>query len=81
VSNLEFLNLRHELINTVGADYPHDLERDTFAFLCFRLYYLFQYRAWYRRKATKEGEGKDWGSGLYSSVYQGPGVDKGEPKK
>jgi hypothetical protein len=61
----------------LGATYPEDLERDRFAFLCFRLYYLFQYRSWYRRKATKEsrdGEGKDWASGIYGSDYKGPGV-------
>jgi len=27
---------------------------------------------------TKDGEGKDWGSGPYGSVYQGPGVAKEE---
>jgi predicted NAD/FAD-binding protein len=58
----------------LGAIYPHDLERDKFAFLAFRLFYLFQYRSWYRRKADPEGTGKDWASGLYGSVYQGPGV-------
>jgi hypothetical protein len=58
----------------LGADYPHDLERDKFAFLCFRLYYLFQYRSWYRRRALTDGEGKEWATGLYGSVYNGPGV-------
>jgi hypothetical protein len=62
----------------LGADYPHDLERDKFAFLCFRLYYLFQYRSWYRRRAEPLGEGENWASGLYGSVYQGPGVSKEE---
>lgn len=67
---------------SLGADYPADLERDKFAFLCFRLYYLFNYRTWYRRKASKgtgkEGEGSQWASGLYGSVYQGPGVKQEE---
>jgi predicted NAD/FAD-binding protein len=62
----------------LGADYPEDLERDQFALLSFRLYYLLVYGRWYRRKATKktkEGVGKDYASGLYGSVYQGPGVN------
>ena len=62
----------------LGADYPEDLERDRFALLSFRLYYLLVYGRWYRRKATKkskEGVGKDYASGLYGSVYQGPGVN------
>lgn len=62
----------------LGADYPEDLERDQFALLAFRLYYLLVYGRWYRRKATKkskEGVGKDYASGLYGSVYQGPGVN------
>lgn len=62
----------------LGADYPEDLERDQFALLSFRLYYLLAYGRWYRRKATKktkEGVGKDYASGLYGSVYQGPGVN------
>ena len=61
----------------LGAQYPEDLERDKFAFLSFRLYYLLAYGKWYRRRATKkskDGEGKDWASGLYGSVYKGPGV-------
>jgi hypothetical protein len=65
----------------LGATYPEDLERDKFSFLAFRLYYLFQYRTWYRRRATKEsmeGEGKDWASGIYGSDYQGPGVAREE---
>jgi len=62
---------------SLGAAYPEDLERDRYAFLCFRLYYLFQYRSWYRRRATKrskEGAGSDWAEGIYGSVYKGPGV-------
>lgn len=62
----------------LGAEYPEDLERDQFALLSFRLYYLLAYGRWYRRKATKkskEGVGKDYASGLYGSVYQGPGVN------
>jgi len=68
----------------LGAKYPEDLERDKFAFLSFRLYYLLAYGKWYGRKATKkskEGEGVDWASGLYGSVYKGPGVgdvDRGQ---
>ncbi|KAI4124712.1 MAG: hypothetical protein LQ347_005627 [Umbilicaria vellea] len=58
----------------LGAQYPEDLERDKFALLSFRLYYLLQYGRWYRKKAPREGEGKDWASGLYGSVYKGPGV-------
>ncbi|KAF2030331.1 FAD/NAD(P)-binding domain-containing protein [Setomelanomma holmii] len=61
----------------LGARYPEDLERDKFALLSFRLYYLIAYGKWYRRVATresKEGEGKDWASGWYGSVYRGPGV-------
>lgn len=65
----------------LGADYPADLERDRFSFLAFRLYYLLQYASWYGRKATKvteEGVGKGWASGVYGSVYRGPGVVEGE---
>ncbi|MCJ1403828.1 hypothetical protein MMC11_007051 [Xylographa trunciseda] len=58
----------------LGAQYPEDLERDQFALLSFRLYYLLAYGRWYRKKASKEGPGKDWASGLYGSIYQGPGV-------
>lgn len=64
----------------LGADYPDDLERDRFALLAFRLYYLLAYGRWYRRRATrysKEGEGKDWANGLYGSEYRGPGVQTG----
>jgi hypothetical protein len=57
----------------LGARYPEDLERDKFALLSFRLYYLLAYGKWYRKKAKQEGEGKDWASGVYGSVYQGPG--------
>ncbi|KAK0720208.1 hypothetical protein B0H67DRAFT_575332 [Lasiosphaeris hirsuta] len=58
----------------LGARYPEDLERDGFALLCFRLYYLLIYGRWYRRKAPKTGTGENWSSGLHGSVYQGPGV-------
>ncbi|ORY11557.1 hypothetical protein BCR34DRAFT_565256 [Clohesyomyces aquaticus] len=58
----------------LGATYPEDLERDKFALLSFRLYYLLAYGKWYRKKATKDGEGKNWASGIYGSVYKGPGV-------
>ncbi|KIW07789.1 hypothetical protein, variant [Verruconis gallopava] len=62
---------------SLGADYPADLERDGFAFLCFRLYHLLQHGTWYRRRVTKEnrnGPGAEYASGLYGSVYNGPGV-------
>ena len=63
----------------LGASYPEDLERDKFAFLAFRLYYLLVYGKWYKRQATKttkEGEGKDWATGNeYGSTYNGPGVN------
>lgn len=64
----------------LGAKYPEDLERDKFALLSFRLYYLLAYGKWYRRNVKKgeEGEGKDWASGLYGSVYRGPGVSETE---
>jgi hypothetical protein len=58
----------------LGAQYPEDLERDKFALLSFRLYYLLAYGKWYKKRAAQEGEGKDWASGLYGSVYKGPGV-------
>jgi hypothetical protein len=66
---------------SLGAEYPADLERDRFAFLCFRLYYLLAHGRWYRRhhtKTSRDGEGNDWASGLYGSLYQGPGVVKEE---
>lgn len=62
---------------SLGAEYPADLERDKFAFLSFRLYYLLAHGKWYKRKytkKTKEGPGEDWASGLYGSVYKGPGI-------
>ena len=62
----------------LGATYPEDLERDKFALLSFRLYYLLTYGRWYRKKASKDGPGKDWASGLYGGVYQGPGSAKEE---
>ncbi|KAI2464784.1 FAD/NAD(P)-binding domain-containing protein [Annulohypoxylon bovei var. microspora] len=71
----------------LGADYPEDLENDKFAFLCFRLYYLLAYGKWYsRRHTTKQGgprtqaakDGGGWATGLYGSVYEGPGVTKTE---
>lgn len=69
----------------LGAEYPDDLERDRFAFLAFRLYYLLCYGRWYRRKYTKhskEGVGKDWATGNeYGSVYNGPGVNATEERK
>ncbi|KAI1504761.1 hypothetical protein F5X99DRAFT_432533 [Biscogniauxia marginata] len=73
----------------LGAEYPEDLENDKFAFLCFRLYYLLAYGKWYRRRYTggKRGpagasqaarEGSSWETGLYGSVYKGPGVSTKE---
>ncbi|KAH8676166.1 hypothetical protein BX600DRAFT_494551 [Xylariales sp. PMI_506] len=72
----------------LGADYPEDLEHDKFAFLSFRLYYLIAYGKWYRRRSTKgssEGQvsqeaqdGASWATGLYGSVYKGPGVSTQE---
>jgi predicted NAD/FAD-binding protein len=58
----------------LGASYPDDLERDKFALLSFRLYYLLTYGKWYQRKAARDGEGTKWATGLYGSVYNGPGV-------
>jgi hypothetical protein len=62
----------------LGAEYPADLERDRFALLVFRLYYLLVYGKWYRRKVRGEGERQQgevsqWASGLYGSWYVGPG--------
>ncbi|KAI2628725.1 FAD/NAD(P)-binding domain-containing protein [Hypoxylon sp. NC1633] len=71
----------------LGAEYPEDLEHDKFAFLCFRLYYLLSYGKWYRRRYTNKQaqastqaakEGKGWATGVYGSVYEGPGVSKTE---
>lgn len=68
----------------LGADYPEDLERDKFAFLAFRLYYLLVYGKWFGRRATKktkDGEGKDWATGNeYGSEYAGPGVQMGQDR-
>ncbi|KAI1177110.1 FAD/NAD(P)-binding domain-containing protein [Nemania sp. FL0916] len=71
----------------LGAEYPEDLEHDRFSFLCFRLYYLLVYGKWYRRNHTaRRGasgpqsqsqsarDGKSWATGLYGSVYKGPGL-------
>lgn len=58
----------------LGATYPEDLERDQYALLSFRCYYALIYGKWYSRKASREGEGKDWASGIYGSVYKGPGT-------
>ncbi|KAI0163938.1 hypothetical protein GGR57DRAFT_270674 [Xylariaceae sp. FL1272] len=73
---------------SLGAEYPEDLEHDKFAFLCFRLYYLLTYGKWYRRHYTtgmgkesgsdKAKDGRSWASGLYGSVYKGPGVSANE---
>ncbi|KAK6221353.1 hypothetical protein LQW54_001452 [Pestalotiopsis sp. IQ-011] len=71
----------------LGAEYPEDLEHDKFALLCFRLYYLLAYGKWYRRRFTmnkkkpesqKARDGAAWATGLYGSVYEGPGVSKQE---
>jgi hypothetical protein len=58
----------------LGAEYPADLQRDRFALLCFRLYYLLVYGKWYRKRQVGPGEGDDWATGVYGSVYKGPGV-------
>ncbi|KAI9664814.1 MAG: hypothetical protein M1821_006262 [Bathelium mastoideum] len=59
----------------LGATYPADLERDKFALLSFRLYYLLVYGRWYKRRAAREGPGKEWATGNeYGSMYNGPGV-------
>ena len=67
----------------LGADYPEDLQNDQFALLSFRLYYLLIYGRWYRKRHSKSKssaaqEGRSWASGLYGSVYQGPGVSSEE---
>lgn len=62
----------------LGAQYPEDLENNRFSLLCFRLYYLLSYGKWYRRKAKKQGSGEGWATGLYGSVYKGPGVSQFE---
>ncbi|KAK8151796.1 hypothetical protein IWX90DRAFT_419307 [Phyllosticta citrichinensis] len=64
----------------LGAAYPEDLERDRFALLAFRCYYALVFGKWYRRKAKKQGEGEQWASGVYGSVYKGPGVVEEERK-
>ncbi|KAH8905832.1 FAD/NAD(P)-binding domain-containing protein [Coniochaeta sp. PMI_546] len=58
----------------LGATYPEDLERDSFALLCFRLYYLLVYGRWHRKRAPTKGVGENWGTGPYGGVYTGPGV-------
>ncbi|KAK4226435.1 flavin-containing amine oxidasedehydrogenase [Podospora fimiseda] len=60
----------------LGADYPQDLEKESgWALLCFRLYYLLVYGKWYRKRVDKGGKGMgEWESGLYGSLYKGPGV-------
>ena len=65
----------------LGAEYPADLENDKYALLSFRCYYALVYGKWYGRKysrkdAGKGQEGKKWASGIYGSVYQGPGVSQ-----
>ena len=65
----------------LGATYPEDLERDSFALLAFRLYYLIAYGKWYKKKAPKEGEGKGWATGTYGSTYAGPGVNAEQERK
>jgi hypothetical protein len=62
----------------LGARYPEDLERDKFSLLAFRCYYLLAYGKWYRKRAPQEGEGKNWATGIYGSVYKGPGVSEEE---
>ncbi|GAP89416.2 putative flavin-containing amine oxidasedehydrogenase [Rosellinia necatrix] len=73
----------------LGAEYPEDLEHNRFSFLCFRLYYLLAYGKWYYRKYSARGrkydpqsqsaqDGSRWATGLYGSVYEGPGVSREE---
>lgn len=66
----------------LGAEYPEDLEQDRFALLSFRLYYLLAYGKWYSRRRSKSEskgkEGSDWATGVYGSVYCGPGVAEEE---
>jgi predicted NAD/FAD-binding protein len=67
----------------LGAEYPEDLENDKFALLSFRLYYLLVYGKWYRRRFKNSNsemakQGHSWATGLYGSVYNGPGVVEGE---
>lgn len=67
----------------LGADYPEDLENDKFALLSFRLYYLLVYGKWYRRRfkdsqSELARQGRSWATGLYGSVYNGPGVVEAE---
>jgi len=33
----------------LGAAYPEELETDSFALLCFRLYLLLSHATWYRK--------------------------------
>ena len=33
----------------LGAEYPEELEGDSFALLCFRLYLLLSHATWYRK--------------------------------
>lgn len=63
----------------LGAEYPEEFQRDKFALLSFRLYYLLIYGKWYsKKKSLGKGEGDDWASGIYGSVYRGPGVAEKE---
>lgn len=68
---------------SLGADYPADLENDRYSLLAFRLYYLLAYGKWYRKRQSKSAdgdgaEGANWASGIYGSVYKGPGVSPEE---
>jgi len=65
----------------LGAQYPADLERDKFALLSFRLYYLLIYGKWYKKRAHQDGEGKDWGKGDYGEQFQGPGCNRTEERR
>ncbi|KAH0138202.1 hypothetical protein KCU67_g15526, partial [Aureobasidium melanogenum] len=58
----------------LGATYPEDLERDKFALLAFRLYYLLAYGKWYKKRYSGKNSKESYSTGLYGSVYQGPGV-------
>jgi predicted NAD/FAD-binding protein len=37
----------------LGADYPAELDEDSFARMCFRLYLLLIHGSWYRRSGRR----------------------------
>ena len=38
----------------LGAEYPEELENDSFAVLCFRLYLLLSHGKWYKKGGNRE---------------------------